>query len=228
MTAGVSQAWRVPGRVETLSRLWKEGKSASEIARTLNCGLTRNAIIGKIHRMGLSNGGRDTDMTKVRAAVERAKQTALLRERKQAEKLAREQFKDAAKEERERRQRAETETRRQTDAAVELSAITSPHARPWMERRAGECNWPLGERGAIRACCNPIARGGWCAGHSAVGHDLTEAKYRSGLRKGTAASLERAAVWMTRHDRLDRVRPTGEPTRLPLTASLWDGARDAA
>jgi GcrA cell cycle regulator len=41
-------------RVEFLSRLWLEGKSASQIAAALGGGLTRNAVIGKVHRLGLA------------------------------------------------------------------------------------------------------------------------------------------------------------------------------
>ena len=41
-------------RVELLSRLWLEGKSASMIATALGGGLTRNAVIGKVHRLGLA------------------------------------------------------------------------------------------------------------------------------------------------------------------------------
>ena len=41
-------------RVETLSKLWREGRSAGQIARDLGHGITRNAVIGKIHRLGLS------------------------------------------------------------------------------------------------------------------------------------------------------------------------------
>ena len=44
-------------RVERLSRLWLEGRSASQIAGELGEGVTRNAVIGKVHRLGLS--GRD-------------------------------------------------------------------------------------------------------------------------------------------------------------------------
>jgi GcrA cell cycle regulator len=54
-------------RVETLKRMWTEGQSASQIAKELG-GVTRNAVIGKVHRLGLSNrngapigpGGADT------------------------------------------------------------------------------------------------------------------------------------------------------------------------
>ena len=41
-------------RVELLKKLWTEGHSASQIAKELG-GVTRNAVIGKVHRLGLSN-----------------------------------------------------------------------------------------------------------------------------------------------------------------------------
>lgn len=41
-------------RVERLSRLWMQGQSASQIAGELGNGVSRNAVIGKIHRLGLS------------------------------------------------------------------------------------------------------------------------------------------------------------------------------
>lgn len=50
-------------RVETLKRMWAEGQSASQIAKELG-GVTRNAVIGKVHRLGLSNrapGGREDE-----------------------------------------------------------------------------------------------------------------------------------------------------------------------
>lgn len=40
-------------RVEQLRSLWTEGLSASQIARVLG-GVTRNAVIGKVHRLGLA------------------------------------------------------------------------------------------------------------------------------------------------------------------------------
>ena len=41
-------------RVERLSTLWLEGRSASQIAADLGEGVSRNAVIGKVHRLGLS------------------------------------------------------------------------------------------------------------------------------------------------------------------------------
>jgi len=56
-----SMSW-TEERVETLKRMWGEGQSASQIAKELG-GVTRNAVIGKVHRLGLSNragGGAST------------------------------------------------------------------------------------------------------------------------------------------------------------------------
>ena len=40
-------------RIEQLKALWTEGLSASHIARVLG-GISRNAVIGKVHRLGLA------------------------------------------------------------------------------------------------------------------------------------------------------------------------------
>ena len=43
-------------RVEQLKKLWEAGHSASQIAGELG-NVTRNAVIGKVHRLGLSGSG---------------------------------------------------------------------------------------------------------------------------------------------------------------------------
>lgn len=58
-------AW-TEDRVEVLSKLWAEGLSASQIAKQLG-GVTRNAVIGKVHRLGLS--GRATPSRPARKAA---------------------------------------------------------------------------------------------------------------------------------------------------------------
>ena len=49
-------AWETD-QVQMLEKLWKEGLSASQIARELGGGVTRNAVIGKVHRMGFADRG---------------------------------------------------------------------------------------------------------------------------------------------------------------------------
>ena len=53
-------------RVEILTKMWAEGNSASQIAKELG-GVTRNAVIGKVHRLGLSN--RTTTSTSTKSEV---------------------------------------------------------------------------------------------------------------------------------------------------------------
>jgi GcrA cell cycle regulator len=48
MTAGWTE-----DRVNLLTKLWGDGLSASQIAKQLT-GVTRNAVIGKVHRLGLA------------------------------------------------------------------------------------------------------------------------------------------------------------------------------
>ncbi|PHQ69786.1 MAG: global cell cycle regulator GcrA-like protein [Sneathiella sp.] len=55
-------------RIETLKKLWGSGKTAAEIADELG-DVTRNAVIGKANRLGLS--------AKATPAVQKAKKKAL-------------------------------------------------------------------------------------------------------------------------------------------------------
>jgi len=58
-------------RVELLKKMWGEGQSASQIAKELG-GVTRNAVIGKVHRLGLSNRAGTTTPAKPAAAKPKA------------------------------------------------------------------------------------------------------------------------------------------------------------
>jgi len=49
-------------RVELLKKLWTDGLSASQIAAELG-GITRNAVIGKVHRLGLSGRAKSPSST---------------------------------------------------------------------------------------------------------------------------------------------------------------------
>ena len=62
-------------RVETLKKLWSEGLSASQIATTLG-GVSRNAVIGKVHRLKLPG--------RVKPATSSAKSTSSVSEAPEA------------------------------------------------------------------------------------------------------------------------------------------------
>ena len=48
--AEVEPTWTLE-RIEALTRLWEEGVTTAEIGRRI--GVTKNAVIGKVHRIGL-------------------------------------------------------------------------------------------------------------------------------------------------------------------------------
>lgn len=49
-----ASAW-TKDRIERLAALWKEGKTAEQVARDLGDGISRSAVLGKVYRMGLSD-----------------------------------------------------------------------------------------------------------------------------------------------------------------------------
>lgn len=69
-------------RIALLKKMWKEGKSAADIAKTLGKGVTRNAVIGKAHRMNIS--GRPAPAKKPAPAAAAPKKEAAKKETKVA------------------------------------------------------------------------------------------------------------------------------------------------
>jgi len=61
-------------RVELLKKLWIDGLSASQIAAELG-NVTRNAVIGKVHRLGLSGRAKDAKPAASAAATRARKAT---------------------------------------------------------------------------------------------------------------------------------------------------------
>ncbi len=53
-------------KVEILTELWREGQSARQIAEVLGDGVTRNAVIGKANRLGLSKPSKSSVTRKQR------------------------------------------------------------------------------------------------------------------------------------------------------------------
>jgi len=77
-------------RVTLLTQLWGNGKSASEIAEIIG-DVTRNAVIGKAHRLGLS--GRPSPIKKVapsRAAVHKVERRPVAPKQREAKAVRQE------------------------------------------------------------------------------------------------------------------------------------------
>jgi GcrA cell cycle regulator len=70
-------------RVELLKKMWNDGHSASQIAKELG-GVTRNAVIGKVHRLGLSNRNAPEAVAKEEPVAEVTQEPKVTAERPQA------------------------------------------------------------------------------------------------------------------------------------------------
>lgn len=191
-----------PERLEQARMLYiDQGKSSGEVAAIIGHGATRNAVIGKAHRMGWMATGRKPASKPARIAsppkikVPRNKPALVFGNLPQA---ANDRGKPAPE-----------------PVRVTLASVQSPHARPWMDRAPGECNWLLGEGASALSCCNPVLARGWCAGHHAVGTESSK-PYR-----GHPTS---SATFFTRHERLERDRPQRRETE----RTIWDEARSNA
>ncbi len=64
-------------RVTLLKQLWGEGKTAAEIAKVLGDGVTRNAVIGKAHRLKLSGRASPIQQNKKTKATQTREKSVL-------------------------------------------------------------------------------------------------------------------------------------------------------
>lgn len=210
-----------------LREKWAAGWSAAQIAQVLP-GKSRNAVIGRVHRLGLNDASRSkpgparTYRPKLKApAVPRAVRSCPPKPGPQNRPGvvfgSYQHEPDFAKAEIVRAKRAASGQDKLTRVAAG-AGVESPNAVPFLDYVSG-CKWPIGERGAVSYCCNPVAGGtGWgkrfCEGHYQLAISPNQP---NGLRQRDASRL-------TRFDRVERDRPA--PAREERT--LWDDAREAA
>ncbi len=141
---------RPPERVERLKKLHAEGYSNSQIAAALG-GLTRNAVIGKAHRLGLKRVGASAPSV----TAPYPKREAPKGQRRGAPQLRSIRW-------------ADEPAIPSKPLPVASGDVLSPNAAPWTERDPGQCAYPVSGQGADTvSCCNP-AEGEYCAGHRRI------------------------------------------------------------
>ncbi len=152
-------------RIELLRRLWLDGMSASRIAGELANGMTRNAVIGKVYRLGLSG---------------RAKPSGIV------EAMPKARAKPAPPTGGEALQRMMV-VRGNTVLAISPSPIEEPvpavaedvvvaFAQPVtiVDLRESMCHWPIGDPGSaeFRFCgaAKRVGAGPYCAHHAGIAY----------------------------------------------------------
>lgn len=147
-------------RFAAASDMWKRGKSAREIAIALDCGFSRNSIVGKMHRSGVATGSPQHGTSNLAA-----RQAGGLRAVKLAPK---------PKAPRNALHSASTPRPPRPYRPAPAVPIDLSHAKPWEARQSNECAWIIDDSPSISlACCAPVCEAGrphqWCEGHTGAG-----------------------------------------------------------
>ncbi len=144
-------------RVETLKKLWGDGLSASQIAAELG-GITRNAVIGKVHRLGLS--GRAKSATSAAPRPRKPRSQHMLRVSRPA-------------------MRGNTALAQAFEYEVEAepelveNIIPLGQRRTLLELNEDTCRWPIGDPGSadFYFCGGQAPTAGpYCAYHSRLAY----------------------------------------------------------
>ena len=153
-------------RVELLKKLWLDGLSASQIAKQLG-GVTRNAVIGKVHRLGLSGRATPSQPTRTTFKAPRPPRpisTAAPR-------------------------RTQTHA---TPAPRPVYYVEEPGSATVLTLGAHMCKWPIGDPAtdSFTFCGKRIDDGSYCVDHARVAYQPQQARKRSGASE-LARSLRR-------------------------------------
>ena len=169
MTAG----W-TDDRVGALKKLWLEGQSASQIAKQLGGGVTRNAVIGKVHRLGLSGRATPSQPARTAAATFR---TARPRPAPAA----------PAQPSAPRRLEAVQPKPIQATAQVPVAMPDLPGTATVMTLGAHMCKWPIGDPSSneFSFCGRRASESVYCVEHARVA-------YQPQVKRGGATDLARS------------------------------------
>ena len=145
-------------RVSTLKKLWLDGLSASQIAKQLG-GVTRNAVIGKVHRLGLSGRAKSPSSAAPRPRKARPAQHMMRVTRPVS--------------------RGNTALAQAFEVEVEAEPVTYDNVVPMSQRLSllelneATCHWPVGDPSSPDFFfCGGKALSGlpYCAQHSRVAY----------------------------------------------------------
>lgn len=168
-------------RVDQLKQHWLEGKSASQIASLLGAGLTRNAVIGKVHRLGLAGRAKSSNASALRPrrAVAAAASASASAHRAAPQRMM---------------ETAPRMTRGATALALAPQTLTEVEPETFeesvvlpmslrvtiVELKELMCRWPLGDPATsdFRYCGSGTASGPYCAYHAGLAYQPAQDRRR--------------------------------------------------
>ena len=164
--------------VEQLKQHWMDGKSASQIAGLLGNGMTRNAVIGKVHRLGLAGRAKTPSSGAARprrAVPPPAHRVAGLRPGSAAPRIVRGATALAIAPQ----ALAEVDEPEFESVVVPMSLRVTI-----VELKESMCRWPLGDPAdsEFRYCGSPTASGPYCAYHAGLAYQPAQEHRRDRVR----------------------------------------------
>ena len=151
-------------RVELLKKLWADGLSASQVAKQLG-GVTRNAVIGKVHRLGLSGRATPSRPARTRTPGPRT----LVRGRP-----------DPLTGEARSEERAARETAEASEPAAHEERMLEPSQRATvLTLTEHTCKWPIGDPGrpGFHFCGRGAGNGSpYCTEHARMAYQPAQAR----------------------------------------------------
>ena len=151
-------------RVEELKKLWSEGLSASQIAKQLG-GVTRNAVIGKVHRLGLSGRATPSRPARRPAKPSRPRTTTAIAEPVRAVRPA------------------PSLPTAVPSAPVEPAVLPSGEFATVLTLKDSMCKWPIGDpaQASFRFCGRKTtASHAYCDAHANMAYQPSQKRRRSG------------------------------------------------
>lgn len=175
-------------QTDKLKALWQDGMSGAQIAEIINrefaeAGYSRNAIIGRIHRLGLPTRQKASEPRKMApVAASRPKMPKGAFVLPALANAPGNPFENAIAAATQNALARETPDREMPDPDDNVICAS----RIWTDRGSG-CNWVVSGRGAdSMACCNRVHARGWCVEHYAIGVDgrkVSAKELARGLRR---------------------------------------------
>lgn len=160
MNHGLDNSPWTDERIATLKRMWGEGATRSQIAAALGGGISRNAVIGKAHRLGLASRP---------SPIIRDGRPSPMKGKRRARSLNADAATSAAA------------ARKRQVAAPEPPKVQGYVPRPRISSR--ECAWPEGEALPYRFCGAPTVEGKpYCTDHCRLAYRGTPTPEPENLR----------------------------------------------
>jgi GcrA cell cycle regulator len=161
-------------RIELLKKLWADGLSASQIAGQLG-GVTRNAVIGKVHRLGLS--GRAKTPSSVVPRVSKPRKEKVVRMRRTTRGFANAAVAEAF------------------DDPAAMVVPLGPRI-SILELTDATCRWPIGEPGKEGfGYCGVHHKGElpYCPYHARAAYESVADRRQQKLRNDMATAIANVA-----------------------------------